>query len=83
MTDTSDPTSIGPYYRILGVACLVGIFVLAGIQLIKGRPFDEWNAVFYGVAVILTLCLIRPALVDAAFKTIIDRLPFTKYTKGA
>lgn len=76
---TTESPSIGTYYKILGIVILVGFLVLV---IVKGVATDVYGIAEYVVVALLFVIVIRPNFADELFKTIIDKLPFTKYVKG-
>ena len=75
-------TDIGPYYKILGAAGLLGVigFMLWGRK--DGVPLTWVDFAVMAVVALLVLALIRPTGFDNTIKRVATWLPFTKYTGG-
>lgn len=78
---TPTPVTIGPYYKIMGAVALVGAVVIAVISALHGSPVTKMTVVVYAILALLCLALIRPPIFDGLVKTVVDKLPFTKYVK--
>ena len=77
----TDEQEIGPYYRLLGAVCLFAALGFAGWKMYSGNAFDWRDIVVLGILVLVVFALIRPKIFDETFRGLMDRLPWTRYTK--
>lgn len=72
---------IGWYYRIVGFVLLAGAIGIAVFKVVKEKEFSVEDIGLIGGFLFASLITIRPQWMDKNFKSILDAIPFVKYTK--
>jgi hypothetical protein len=76
--------SIGPFYRIVGILVIIGMFVLKFYEVKHNHTLNEYDAIEYGLLLFVALSFIRPTWFDNLMRGIATALPgwITKYEAG-
>lgn len=73
--------NIGWYWKMVGFILLVAGLGIAGFKMYAEHKYTAGDIVLTAVLIVASLIVIRPSWMDRNFKTILDSIPFIKYTK--
>lgn len=74
-------SGIGYYYAFAGIASIVFIGGFIGLEIYQDKEFTIVHLGIIIALIFLFMLSVRSDKFDNSFKTIVDKLPFTKYTK--
>ncbi len=72
---------IGVAYQLVGSVILLGTCGIVGWGVYAGHAYSKIDGLLVGGLIVASLALLRPDWLDNLVKTVVDKLPFFKYTK--